>query len=84
MSLYLLSVYSDPSTEAWFKDRYAASGKRLNMGKSCLRFRRLEDLPLDVIGDTIARVDLESYLASYEHAAGSYRKTRSAASAGNP
>ncbi len=84
ISLYLLSVYGDPSTEAWFKDRYAESGKRLNMGKSCLRFRRLEEVPLDVIGDTIARVDLESYLAWYEKAAGSYRRTRSAASAGNP
>ena len=84
MSLYLNSVYGDPRTEAWFKDRYEASGKRLDMGKSCVRFRRLEDLPLDVIGDTIARVDLESFVASYEKAAGSSRKTRSATGAGNP
>ena len=84
MSLYLNSVYGDPRTEAWFKDRYAASGKRLNMGKSCVRFRRLEDLPLDVIGDTIARVDLESYLAWYEKAAGSSRRTPAATGAGKP
>jgi hypothetical protein len=84
MSLYLNSVYGDPRTEAWFKDRYAASGKRLDMGKSCVRFRRLDDLPLDVIGDTIARVDLESYVAWYEKAAGSSRRTRSATRAGNP
>lgn len=84
MSLYLNSVYGDPRTEAWFKDRYAASGKRLNMGKSCVRFRRLEDLPLDVIGDTIARVDLESYVAWYEKATSSFRKTRSATGGGNP
>ena len=84
MSLYLNSVYGDPRTEAWFKDRYAASGKRLDMGKSCVRFRRLEDLPLDVIGDTIARVDLESYVAWHEKAASSSRKTRSATGAGNP
>jgi hypothetical protein len=84
MSLYLNSVYGDPRTEAWFKDRYAASGKRLNMGKSCVRFRRLEDLPLDVIGDTIARVDLESYLAWYEKAAGSARRTPAATGAGKP
>ena len=84
MSLYLNSVYGDPRTEAWFKDRYAASGKRLNMGKSCVRFRRLEDLPLDVIGDTIARVDLESYLAWYEKAAGSSRRTPAATGAAKP
>lgn len=78
MSLYLLSVYGDRETERWFKERYAASGKRLNMGKSCLRFTKLEDLPLDVIGETIARVDLDRYLAHYAHAKGSYRKTRDA------
>ena len=84
MSLYLNSVYGDPRTEAWFKDRHAASGKRLDMGKSCVRFRRLEDLPLDVIGDTIARVDLESYVAFYEKVSGPSRRTRATKGAGNP
>jgi len=74
MSLYLNSVYGDPKTEAWFRQRYAASGKKLDMGKSCVRFKRVEDLPLDVIGETIARVDLESYLAGYERARSSSRK----------
>ena len=76
MSLYLNNVYGDRETEAWFKERYAASGKQLNMGKSCVRFRRLEDLPLDVIGETIARTDLERYLAHYQAARGSSRATR--------
>ena len=84
MSLYLNNVYGDPTTEAWFKERYAESGKRLDMGKSCVRFRRLEDLPLDVIGDTIARADLDAYVAFYEKASGSSRKTRAARPAGNP
>jgi len=84
VSLYLNSVYGDPATEAWFKDRYAASGKRLNMGKSCLRFTRLEDVPLDVIGETIARVDLDSYLAGYEKTMGSARRTRAERSAAKP
>ena len=78
MSLYLNNVYGDPATEAWFKERYAASGKRLNMGKSCVRFRRLEDLPLDVIGETIARTDLDRYVAHYQVARGSSRATRAA------
>ena len=80
MSLYLNSVYGDPKTEAWFKERYAQSGKNLNMGKSCVRFRRVEDLPLDVIGETIRRVDLDSYLAGYEAVRGSSRKARAAGS----
>ena len=78
MSLYLNNVYGDPATEAWFKERYAASGKRLDMGKSCVRFRRLEDLPLDVIGETIARSDLDRYVAHYQAARGSSRATRAA------
>ena len=78
MSLYLISVYGDPTTEAWFKDRYAASGKKLNMGKSCLRFRHLDDLPLDVIAETIGRVDVDDFVSHYEAARGSYRKTRAA------
>jgi hypothetical protein len=38
-SLYLMSVYGDPKTEKWFKDRYAQSGKKLDMGKSCVHFK---------------------------------------------
>lgn len=76
MSLYLNSVYGDRDTERWFKERYAASGKRLNMGKSCVRFTRLEELPLDVIGETIARADIDRYPAHYAEARGSSRKTR--------
>jgi len=66
MSLYLMGVYGDNDTEKWFKKRFAESGKKLDMGKSCVRFKRLEDLPLDVIGETIARIPLEKYLRKYE------------------
>jgi hypothetical protein len=79
MSLYLNTVYGDPQLAEWFTARYAESGKRLNMGKSCLRFRKLEDVPLDVIGETIAKVPLDDYLKHYEAARGSARHTRRAA-----
>jgi Domain of unknown function (DU1801) len=78
ISLYLNTVYGNPAEEAWFKERYADSGKQLNMGKSCVRFRRLEEVPLDVIGETIARADLDRTLAHYAEARGSSRKTRAA------
>ena len=81
ISLYLNNVYGDRDTEAWFRERYAASGKKLDMGKSCVRFKRLDDLPLDVIGETIARVDLDAFLAHYEEARGSSRTTRGAETA---
>lgn len=76
MALYLNNVYGDAATEARFRERYAASGKKLDMGKSCLRFRRLQDLPLDVIGKTIAEVSADRYLQHYEAARGSSRATR--------
>jgi Domain of unknown function (DU1801) len=76
MSLYLNSVYGDRQTERWFKDRYEASGKKLDMGKSCLRFRRIDDVALDVIGETIARADLDTYLARYAEARGASRTAR--------
>ena len=66
ISLYLMSVYGDPDTEHWFKDRYAASGKKLNMGKSCVRFKHADDLPLDLIGQTIARLGVDDYLARHD------------------
>jgi hypothetical protein len=76
ISLYLNNVYGDPATERWFQEQYAASGKKLNMGKSCLRFRNLEDLPLDVIGATIARTSVDDYVRRYESVRGSLRKAR--------
>ena len=79
ISLYLNSVYGDPETEEWFKERYAASGKTLDMGKSCLRFRQLDDLPLDVIGEVVRRVPLDDFVAHYEDARRSSRKGRVAA-----
>jgi hypothetical protein len=54
------------------------------MGKSCVRFRRLEDVPLDLVGETIARADLDAYLARYEEVRGSSRPTRRRPGAGNP
>ncbi len=54
-SLYLTSVYSDPGKLERFVEAYRATGKRLDMGKSCVRFRTLDDLPLDVVADAIAR-----------------------------
>jgi hypothetical protein len=82
MSLYLNAVYGDPDTDKWFRDRWAETGKRLDMGKSCIRFKRIDDLPLDLIGETIARVPVDAYLARYEAARGRSSGTRKAANAG--
>jgi hypothetical protein len=74
MSLYLMSVYGDPKLKAWFEDAYRAAGKKLDMGKSCVRFKKVEDVPLDVIGEVIARLDVDRFIATYESARAKVRK----------
>jgi hypothetical protein len=82
MSLYLMCIYSDEKDRARFEKEWAKSGKKLNMGKSCVRFKKLEDIPLDVIADAIARVPVEKLLAMYEGAtSGGAKKTASKKSA---
>lgn len=66
MSIYLMSIYGNPLTEKWFREEYLISGKRMNMGKSCVRFRKLDDLPLDLIGQAVALETVDAYLARYQ------------------
>ena len=65
MAVYLSGVYADPVARGDFERAYRASGKRFDMGKSCVRFRRLDDLPLDVIGAAIARYPIEDFVDLY-------------------
>lgn len=64
-SLYLMNVYAEEGERA-LRNAFAAAGKKLDMGKSCIRFRRLDDLPLEVIGRIIAATPPEAYIAHYE------------------
>ncbi len=66
MALYLTNVYGDESVENWFRERYIATGKRLDMGKSCVRFRKLDDLPLDLVGEAIAKTPLDEFVEIYK------------------
>ncbi len=66
MSLYLMNVYSDEAVERWFVDRYKDSGKRLDMGKACVRFKSLQDLPIDLVGDAIALTPVDRFIERYE------------------
>jgi uncharacterized protein YdhG (YjbR/CyaY superfamily) len=62
LSLYLMPVYPDNALEKRLRDAFAASGKKLDMGKSCIRFRRADDLPLDTIGDIVAAVPMDRWI----------------------
>lgn len=61
-SLYLIHVYGDPRALAEFQKGFAKAGKKLDMGKSCVRFKKLEDLPLGVIGSTVAACSVEDVI----------------------
>ena len=66
MSLYLTNVYGDESVEQWFRERYRAAGKKLDMGKSCVRFRKLDDLPLTLVGEVVARTPIADFVEIYK------------------
>ena len=66
MSFSLMSVYLDPEEERWFKAAWQKSGKKLDMGKACVRFKRLEDVPLEVVGQAFARTSAAKYIQRYE------------------
>jgi len=66
MALYLMSVYGDAALRTWFENAYKQAGKKLDMGKACIRFKTLDALPLDVIAQAISKVPVDTYVAAYE------------------
>ncbi len=65
-SLYLMCVYGDPSRMARLKQGFAEAGRKLDMGKACIRFKHAADLPLQVIGDLVSEVSPATYIDRYE------------------
>lgn len=65
-ALYLMGVYGDSEQEKALRQAYAAAGKRLDIGKSCLRFRKLEDLLVEPIAEIVASTPPEVMIAQYE------------------
>jgi hypothetical protein len=73
MALYLMGVYGEDGAQEWLRERWAATGKKLDLGKSCLRFKRLDDLALDVVGEAIARTSVADLIAAHERSHGGSR-----------
>jgi hypothetical protein len=76
MALYMMVLYGDSAFEQWLRKAWQASGKKLDMGKSCIRFRRLDDLPLDVVAQAVARVPVEAYVSRIEKMLGDRKRKR--------
>jgi uncharacterized protein YdhG (YjbR/CyaY superfamily) len=79
MVLHFPCLYMDPTLSTWFRSEYQKSGKKLDMGKGCVRFDSLVDLPLDVVGRTVARVSAEEHMANYRATRAQLGKRRSSA-----
>lgn len=68
MALYTMTVYSDPKIQEWFTQAWTAKGHKLDMGKSCIRFKKIEEVPLNVVGQLMKKVSVKQYIQTYEDA----------------
>lgn len=66
MALYTMMVYGDPETHAWLVKAWADAGHKLDMGKCCIRFKKLDAVPLDVVAQLFRKVTVKQYIAFYE------------------
>lgn len=65
-TLHLMAAYGDAALYRQLQEAFKAAGKKFDMGKACLHFRSLDDLPLEAVGRVIAAVPMETYVARYE------------------
>ncbi len=77
MSISMFCLYMDPKGQEGMAKAWKKAGKKLDMGKACIRFKKLEDVPLDVLGDTIRRIKLKDFVATYEGMFGAKKKPAS-------
>lgn len=68
MVLHLMCCYSDPELKAWLEKAWKATGKKFDMGGGCVRFKKLEDVPLEVIGQLVARLPVDVFIRRIEKA----------------
>ena len=66
ISLHMICFYGQPALLEWFKAQYEKSGKKLDMGQGCLRFKTLPALALDVVEGAVARLPVSEYVAGYQ------------------
>ena len=76
MAVYLTAVYAEEESRDAFLEAYRATGKKLDVGRSCVRFKRLDDLPVDLIGKAVAATEVDRFVTEVE-AARKSTKTRS-------
>lgn len=65
MSLYMMCIYGNEAHRKWFETAWKKTGKKLDAGKACIRFKKVEDLALDVIAEALRRVPAKKYVEHY-------------------
>ncbi len=69
INLYHMGIYADPKLLKWFQEAHAkASAKKLDMGKSCIRYKKAEDIPYDLIGELASKITVDEWIKMYESA----------------
>lgn len=67
ISFYHMGLYADAELMEWFKTEYAKRVKtKLDMGKSCVRFKKPDDIPFDLIGELVSRMSVKDWISLYE------------------
>ena len=66
MAVYLTGIYMDEELNQDFEEKYRSTGKRYDVGKSCVRFRKLDDLPLELIGESIRAIKMDEFIERTE------------------
>lgn len=66
MTLYLNTIYYAGPMREWFEKEYAKTGKKLDMGQSCIRFKKADDLPLELIGKAVSRASVKDFISWYK------------------
>lgn len=65
IALYHMGIYADSALLKWFTDEYAKTGEKLDMGKSCIRFKKMDKIPYKLIAELAGKMSLYDYLALY-------------------
>ena len=66
MALYLMCICQDYKQDQWLREQFRKIGKKPNIGKSCVRFKKIEDIPLAAIGQLIAKVPMRAFVDMYK------------------
>lgn len=77
IAIYHMGIYADAKLLQWFTEAHAkASAKKLDMGKSCLRYKKLEDIPYQLIGELVSKITADDWIEMYERNFKNKRKVK--------